>query len=266
MNNEKNTPVALDMEEVEAVFEGDDEEVLEDEILLPDARAIRREKRRARLARARAICPVVLIWARYLLPVATALALIVMGFFKTVRFAYRAPISLWRLVWNTLVSARDYLGGERQASKSWFYGILTGITLAELLLALAAMFLVGLAAYTAIRAFVSGYRSERSNRAKLIFKIAFPNRFCLYLSNLLLLLPAAHPHIFSYVSTKFLLMGGGEVVYVISNPMIIVIGACTLATLVLAIVTYRHERLLHKNMFVLYRDEQTESDADAEEE
>ncbi len=246
MNDEKNTPVVGDIEENGAL----------------DKRAARRERRRALWARFRAICPIVLIWARYLLPVATATTLVVMGFFKTVRFAYRAPLSLWRLIWNTLVGARDYLGGEMQAAKSWFFGILSVTALAELLLTLVALFLVGLAAYTAIRAFTAGYKSEQSNRVKLAFKVAFPNRVCLYLADLLLVLPALYPHIFSYVSTRFLLMGGEEVVYVIANPMLIVMGACALVTLVLAVVTYRFERRLHMNMFVLHREEIPPTDAD----
>jgi hypothetical protein len=253
------------MEEIEDVFEGDDEEALEDEILLPDARAIHREKRRARFARVREICPVVLIWARYFLPVATALALIVMGFFKTVRFAYRAPISLWRLVWNTLVSARDYLGGERQASKSWFYGILTGITLAELLLALAATFLVGLAAYTAIRAFVSGYKSERSNRAKLIFKIAFPGRKMLFFTNLLILLPLCYPYYFSFIGRRFLAIGGEDVIFVTHNSLFW--GACVLCvlTLILALVIPRYERRKKMNMFLLNHAIESEPESENEE-
>ncbi len=248
MNDEKNTPITGDIQETD----------------VKDKRTLRRERHRALRARFRAICPIVLVWARYLLPAVTAITLVVTGFFKTVRFAYRAPISLWRLIWNTLVGARDYLGGEMQAAKSWFFGILSVTALAELLLTLVALFLVGLAAYTAIRAFTAGYKSEQSNRAKLAFKVAFPNRACLYLSDLLLVLPALYPHIFSYISTRFLLMGGEEVVYVIANPMLIVMGACALVTLVLAVVTYRFERRLHMNMFVLHREESSSPDTDGE--
>ncbi len=258
MNNEKNTPVVADMEEVDDAIDLYDMDVGEDEDAewcVPDKRSVCREKRRAFWGRVRAICPVVLVWVRYLLPVATALALVVMGFFKTVRFAYRAPLSLWRLIWNTIVSARDYLGGEMQEAKSWFYGILSITAMLELLLALVALFLVGFAAYTAIRSFVAGYKSEESNRLKVAFKVAFPNRVCLYLANLLLVLPALYPHIFSLVSTKFLLIGGEEVVYVIANPLLFVMGACALATLVLAIAIRGFERRLHMNMFVLYREE-----------
>lgn len=231
MNDEKNTPVTGDIEKNGA----------------PD-------ERRPSEKRVRAAWPAVLVIARYLFPVMSALALVVMGCFKTVRFAYRTPISLWRLVWNTLVGARDYLGGEQQAAKSWFYGTLSAAALAEILLMLAALFLVGLAAYTALRAFTAGYKSEQSNRAKLAFKVAFPNRICLYLSDLLLVLPALYPHIFSLVSRKFLLIGGEEVVYVIENPLLIVMGACALVTLVLAIVAYRFERRLYMNMFALYHE------------
>lgn len=231
-NNEKNTPVAGDVEELEC--------------------DVPEEKRPSFGKRVRASLPVALVLARYLFPALTATALVVMGFFKIVRFAYRPAMSLWRLIWNTIVGARDYFGGEMQEAKSWFYGTLSAAALAEVLLGLVALFLIGFATYLAIRSFTAGYKSERSNRAKLAFKVVFPNRVCLYLSNLLLVLPALYPHIFSWVSRKFLLIGGEEVVYVIENPLLIVMGACSLVTLVLAILSYRFERRLHMNMFALY--------------
>ena len=142
MNDEKNTPVVGDIE-VDTTVEWEDDETDDLEALfVPKKRAVRREKRRAFWERVRKVCPIVLIWTRYLFPVAAALALVVMGFFKTVRFAYRSPISLWRLIWNTLVSARDYLGGEMQEAKNWFFGVLSVTALAEILLTAAAALLL----------------------------------------------------------------------------------------------------------------------------
>ncbi len=235
MNNEKNSPVTGDMEQKECVC-----------------------KRNSRVKLTRRHLLRALVWARYLLPLATALSVLVMGGFKTVRFAFHKPIALFRLMWNTLMSARAYRAGETQAATNWFYGVLAGITIVDILLTLLALFFVGLAAITACRAFLAGHESEKSNRAKLAFKIAFPNRLCLYLSNLLLLIPVAYPHIFSFVSTRFLRIGNESAVYVVSNPALIVVGASLLLTLVLAIAIPRIERREHMNMFLLHHAETDE--------
>lgn len=207
-----------------------------------------------------------LVWVRYMLPLATALAVLVMGCFKTMRFAFHKPISLFRLMWNTLMSARAYRTGETQAATDWFYGVLAGVTILDVLLTLLALFLVGLAAVAACRAFLAGHESERSNRAKLVFKIAFPNRLCLYLSNLLLLVPVAYPHVFSFISTRFLRIGNENAVYVVSNPAIIVVGASLVLTLALTLLILRPERRLQMNMFLLHHEKTPPTDADGEDE
>lgn len=235
MNEEKNTPVMEDIEESEQL----------------QASPKPRKDRRRQLF-------VALVWARYLLPLATAIAVLILGCFKTVRFAFHKPISLFRLMWNTLISARAYRAGETTAARDWFYGMLAGVTIVDILLSLLAIFLVALAAVAACRAFVAGHKSEQSNRAKLAFKIAFPNRFCLYLSDLLLLVPALYPHLFSLISTRFLRIGNESAVYVVSNPALIVVGVSLVVTLALSIAIPRLERRLHMNMFLLHRTEEEE--------
>ena len=231
MNQEKSSPVSGDIEKIEG------------------------EAKRARL---RKNVLKALVWTRYLLPFATALAVIVMGCFKMVRFAFHKPMSLFRLMWNTLVSARAYRAGETNAATDWFYGVLAGVTIVDILLTLLALFFVVLAAAVACRAFWMGHESKESNRAKLLFKIVFPNRACLYLSNLLLLAPVLYPHLFSFVSTRFLRIGNESAVYVISNPALIVVGASLLLTLAIAIAIPRFERRLQMNLFLLHHAENEE--------
>ena len=231
MNQEKNSPVLGDIEKTEG------------------------EEKRARL---RKNALKALVWTRYLLPFATALAVIVMGCFKMVRFAFHKPISLFQLMWNTLVSARAYRAGETNAATDWFYGVLAGVTIVDILLALLALFFVALAAVVACRAFLLGHENKESNRAKLLFKIVFPNRVWLYLSNLLLLVPVLYPHLFSFVSTRFLRIGNESAVYVITNPALIVVGASLLLTLAIAIAIPRFERRLQMNLFLLYHAENEE--------
>ncbi len=202
--------------------------------------------------------PVMLIFARYCMPLLTTLTFFVLGWFYCVRGArsgvyYR--LSTWRLLGNTLIGTHEYLGGETVEVKTWFYGTLSAVAIVCFLAFLLSLFFSVLTAYTAIRAFLRGYESEESNRMKLIFKIAFPNRVWLFLSELLILLPAAYPHIYSFVSARFLMMGGENVIYVFSNPPLIVAGAMVFLSLVIAFVIPRYERRKKMNMFLLWHED-----------
>lgn len=212
--------------------------------------------------------PELLIWARYLLPALCVLCVFVMGFFFNVRFIsgrITQELSVWRLYANTFVGMHEYLGGNIKTGRSWFFGILVTGAIAGILCFLAALFFAGLAAYTAVRAFRAGQESKESDRMKLIFKIAFPNRVCLYLSHLLILPPLLYPHFVSLVGSYFLAIGVGGVIFILLNRPLIVAGAFCLVTLVLALIIPRFERRKKMNMFLLQSpiendsEEQTES-------
>jgi membrane protein implicated in regulation of membrane protease activity len=97
---------------------------------------------------------------------------------------------------------------------------------------------------------------------KLIFKIAFPNRVWLFLSELLMLLPFLYPEFYEMVGKKFLAVQGVEIIFVLLNRPLIV-GVVLLAlTLVLALVTPKYERRKKMNMFLLHRTEQTDEQED----
>ena len=212
--------------------------------------------------------PTWLILARYAMPLVSVLVFIVMGFGYNVRASgggsfYR--ISTWRLLWNTLAGTHDYLGGETQAAKSWFYGSLSVVAILCFLCFLLALFFAALALYTALMAFRAGHKSEQSNRMKVIFKIAFPNRLWLFVSNLLVLVPAAYPHFYQTVSARFLLLGSERVIYVFANPPLIVLAVLAVLTLALAIAIPRYERSRHMNMFLVYHEEEPTEEDDSEE-
>lgn len=200
--------------------------------------------------------PEVLIWARYLLPAAGVLTVLVLGFFYNVRFIsgrITQELSVWRLYANTFVGMHRYLGESAKAGRSWFYAILVAGAIVGILCFLAALFLAGLAAYTATRAFLAGQESEKSDKMKLIFKIAFPNRVWFFLSHLLMLIPLLYPHFVSAVGSYFLAVGGGSVIFILLNRPLIVAGAFCFASLVLALVIPRFERRKRMNMFLLHR-------------
>lgn len=259
MEENKTHPVMGDMEESElcevASVEDEVPALSEDEVpALPDSElpAVRRA-----VLWLRRYWAELLIVARYLLPLVSALALLVISLFYNVRMVSigkRYEGSLARLLVNTLVGTHDYLGGELKAAKTTFYALLSGGSLVCMLCYLVALFFAGLAAYTACRAFRAGHESEESNRYKLIFKVAFPNRVCLFLSNALLLIPTLYPHFLSFIGSRFLLIGDEAVVYVLVNRPLIITGVMTALSLVLALAIPRLERRKKMNMFLICHD------------
>ena len=221
------------------------------------------EKKASLWQRVRAHLPSVAIWARYLLPPLTLLTLFVMSFFYNVKVyvgGAQDEVSILRLYINTFKGTHSYLGGATTAGGAWFYGIVTAGAVVGVLCFLIALFLTGLATYTAVRAFLAGHESEESDRMKLIFKIAFPNRVWLFLSELFLLFPLLYPNFFSAVGKRFLAIGGGNVIFVMLNRPLIVGAILLVLTLALALIIPRYERRRKMNMFLLHRTEKSESD------
>ena len=199
--------------------------------------------------------PVAAIYARYALPLVSALTLLVMGLFHnvlTVSSKVYYNVSLWKLYVSTITGTHKYLGGELKEAKTWFYGLLSAGAIVCTLVYLVVLFLSVLALYTAIRAFRAGHESEEASRYKVIFKVAFPNRIWLFASNLLLLIPAAFPHFMQLVGSRFLAIGTGDVMFVLLNRPLLVSGIMLALTLVLALVIPRFERRRKMNMFLVW--------------
>jgi hypothetical protein len=215
----------------------------------------KKERLHALLSKVGQQLPTALIYARYALPLITALTLLVMGFFHnvftvSVNVYYR--LSLWKLYLSTVTGTHAYLGGELSNAKSWFYGLLSTGAIVCAILFLVSLFLSALALYTAVRAFRAGHYNQAANRYKVIFKVAFPNRIWLFVANALVLIPAAFPYLISAVGQSFLSIGTGETVFVRYDFPLIVMGVLTALTLVLACVIPRYERRREMNMFLVY--------------
>ena len=208
--------------------------------------------------------PYIAIYARDLLPVFTGVLLLAFSFLDWVYFYMQGSLykmSLFSFYQRTLTSSLEYVGGTTTAQTNGFYGLLSVGAVVGILLYLVALFLAVLAAVTAIRAFRAGHESEESNRMKVIFKIAFPNRRWLFISNLLVLIPAAYPHFVSLVGSRFLAIGGENVIFILLNRPLIVVGGLVLVTLILAILIPRLERRKKMNMFLI-RHEVQESEGE----
>ncbi len=207
------------------------------------------------------------IWTRYALPVLSVAVLFVMGWFYNVRsvsVGVRYHVSLWRLYGSTLSGTHTYLGGKTVMAKSWFYGLLSVGAIVGILCFLLAAFFAVLAFYTAFHSFRAGKDSEQAGRMKVIFKIAFPNRACLFLSNALLLVPTLFPHLVSFVGSRFLVVSGEKTMFVLSNPVLVTVGALLAVTLVLSLVIPKYERRKKMNMFLLDHPCQEQEEQDDE--
>ena len=205
--------------------------------------------------------PRLLVYLRYLLPLFTGILLFVMGCCYSVAAAQGGvayDISPVRLYFNTLSGARSYLAsGENDIARNTLYGVLTAGAIVGMLVYLIALFLNALAAVTAVRAFRAGHESEQSNRMKMIFKVAFPNRVCLFIANALWLIPALFPLFFSKMGIRYLQVGLANTVFITCDLPLIVAGILTLLILTLAIFISRFERSKKMNMFLLWHtDEQ----------
>lgn len=212
--------------------------------------------------------PQIAVYTRYVLPVISALVLLVLGWFYNVQIASAGGIyevSLFRLYGSTISGTHKYLGGETAAERSWFYGLLSVGAILCILCYVILLFLACLAAYTAIRAFRLGHENEAANRYKVLFKIAFPNRFLLFLSNAFLLLPVCYPHFVSFVGSRFLGIGGEGVMYVLFNRPLLIMGILVALTLILAFAIRNVERRKKMNMFLVYHAPEQEDGEDEEE-
>lgn len=207
------------------------------------------------LHRIKKVLPTVAIYARYFLPTLSIVVLFVMGLFYNIAAVTGGGfynVALWKLHINTITGTHRYLGGEQAEAKTWFYGLMSAGAIVSLLVYAIAIFLALLALYTSLRAFHAGHENEQANRYKVAFKIAFPNRIWFFVSNLLVLVPAAFPHFVSFLGSRFLAIGAEDPLFVRFNRPLFVVGILVAVTLVLAFVIPRFERRRKLNMFLVW--------------
>ena len=217
--------------------------------------------------RVKKVLPYIAIYARYLLPLLTGVLLLVCSFFEWIYFYMQGSLykmSLFSFYQRTLTSSLAYVGGTTAAKSNWFYGMLTAGAVVGLLVYLVALFLAVLAAVTAIRAFRAGHESEESNRMKIAFKIAFPNRVCLFLSNVLFLVPTLFPAYFAAVGRHFMMVGKKEIIYTEKNILFFVVLGLTLIMLALSFAITRFERQKKMNMFLVFHPDEDEEEDEEE--
>lgn len=197
------------------------------------------------------------IYLRYLFPVLTGVVLTVLSFFYLVRYYQGGEAyvqTLFRFYYNTLSASHQYLGsGNTQAGKNALYGWLTAGAVGGILLYLLGMFFAVFALVLFLRAFRKSEETAAARRMKVLFKIAFPNRVCLFLSNCLFLPVALFPSYFSMVAGKVAGVSRTEILYVERNIPLIVTAVLTVLTLALAIFAAVREKQERLNPFALDR-------------
>ena len=119
-----------------------------------------------------------------------------------------------------------------------------------------ALGLICLAAITAYRALRAEKTSEVCRRMKMIHRVAFPNRFCLFLPQLLLIIPTLYANFYAAVSEYYALTGLAEVLTVRVNLPLMIQGVLAVLTLVVAILSPRYERATELDMYTFYQSEE----------
>lgn len=209
--------------------------------------------------------PELLIRVRYLFPLVTGALLFCLSFgdlFEFYQYASVSTISIFGLYGATFKTAFLAFGRVTDGSAVWYAILqLLGAVVGSVSFLLAIGFSI-LAAVTALRTFSRRPNDPEGNRMKVIFKIAFPNRVCLFLANAAYVIPFLFPYYFSFVLERFYSMGvEPEVpIYIKSNPCFWVAVVMTVITLVLAIATPRYERRRRMNMFLVEHDEEADDE------
>ena len=140
-----------------------------------------------------------LVLLRYTLPLLSIVVFLVSGLCHSV-YATEGGEALWvspiALCFNTLKNARGhYLGGA--SSTGTLYGLLMAGAIIAVLCFVAAL---ALSVFSLSQLYIAATATDKAvaRRAKIRHKTVFPNRVCLFLSHLPLLVPALFP---AYVST-----------------------------------------------------------------
>lgn len=197
-------------------------------------------------------CAAAFVWARYVLPLITGITYTVSALFYSVTVAQagkRLQLSAARLIFNTFAAARAYLGGTTETQKSWFYGLLAAGAATAVLFFLLGAFFAGLMLWCAWHAFAANGDAARTKQAKTVFRIAFPNRVCLFFASVLWLVPAFYPLYYAAICKRFLLLGAEEPIFVVFDLPLLLVGVFSALTLALAVGISRMERRTRHNLF-----------------
>lgn len=201
----------------------------------------------------------ILIAARYLLPLFSAFVFVVVGFLNIVYidgFTARYHTSLWQLYFNVFSVAQKHFATGGTAQGDELFTLLVIGSVVGLVVLAVALGLICLAAITAYRALRAEKTSEVCRRMKMIHRVAFPNRFCLFLPQLLLIIPTLYANFYAAVSEYYALTGLAEVLTVRVNLPLMIQGVLAALTLVVAILSPRYERATELDMYTFYQSEE----------
>lgn len=197
------------------------------------------------------------VYARYLFPALTGILLVALSFFYLVRYYQGGEAyvqTLFRFYYNTLSASHKYLsGGNTQAGKNALYGWLTAGAVGGIFLYLLGMFFAVFALILFLRAFREKEETPAARRAKVLFKIVFPNKVCLFLSNCLFLPVAMFPGYFSMVAARVAGSSRREVLFIEQNIPLLVTGIMTALTFLLAVFAAVRGKEEHLDPFTLDR-------------
>ena len=172
----------------------------------------------------------VLETVRFALPVAANLAFLITGLAYTVRGAIlgkRYMFSVIRLFFNTFTGTHAYLAGAKTAADNTFFAFLAIGAAVGVLAMLSSLFFSCFALLSTVRRLF--FKQRDNSQWIFLFRVLFPNRVCLFLSQCLLLLPALFPEYYTFIASRFAIDGGQAAFYVIYNiPLYVVCGALLL--------------------------------------
>ena len=201
----------------------------------------------------------VLLWVRYALPLFAALFTLALGAFynvSAIQGGKALRLSVLRLCFNTLKSARTYLLGSAQVQGVrnfyLFVVVLTVLLILFFLLSVAAAVFLLHTLYRVKVAKAAGDR-EGEKQAKIFLRAFLPNRAAVWVSMLPILLFALFPEIFSLL-TRSRAMAANTVFYVRLNVVSLVAGVLLLTTATLDVYLRRFERALGADLFAIVPD------------
>ncbi len=207
-----------------------------------------------------------LVYLRYLLPLFSAVLLLLLGLFYNVyslQLGRRVQVSVLQLWFNTLKATRSYLlnGNAVTGTRNFYVFLAIGAVLVAFLFLLSLLF-AALMLYVLRRVASAHARGDRKaeKEAKILLYAFLPNRIWAAVTNLLLLPFALFPELFSFICGRFLTVSGGNAIYIRLNVVALVIGILSLCTLVLAIYNKRAERALGLDLFFIDDDGEDETE------
>lgn len=198
----------------------------------------------------------VLLWVRGALPLLAALLTLTLGAFYNVWSLQNGKpmrLSVLRLCFNTLKSARAYLLGAAQVQgvRNFYLFVVVLTVLLLLFFALsvaAAIFLL----YTLYRVKMAKEINDREGekRAKILLRAFLPGRVAVWAAMLPIMALSLFPEIFSLL-TRGRSITTDTVFYVRLNIVAIVVGVLLLAALALDLYLRRYEAELGADLFVI---------------